>query len=163
MERINREALAAEEKRLVSEYSDLKTKLDFYLISLPFIALGMSISSYKIVDAIDCHVVAIEIVSWALFLFAGLLGLFSKSSYLKALLLNVKTVRGSLSLDEVPEAHHQEVLKANKWLYDLPIAQGRKLCLARWSERALVLFFVFGFIVLIVSRVIVIFAGSVSA
>lgn len=156
MGKFNSEELAAEEKRLISEYSDLKIKLDFYLISLPFIALGMSISSYKVVSPIGCHVVAVEIASWILFLLSGLLGLLSKFSYLEALLLSVRSVRGRLSLETIPGIHHRGVLESNSWLSDLPADQDRKLCLTRRSERALLLLFVFGFILLIVSRAIAI-------
>lgn len=70
--------LREERKAASALFADRKARLTYYIITLPFAFFGGAISSYRPTDDAQAFQIAIEVISWSLFLFSGCIGLLAK-------------------------------------------------------------------------------------
>ncbi len=118
-------------------------------MSLPFISLGMSISSYKPSELLHPH--NLELYSCVLFLLSGFSGLLSKKTFLKFLLLNIKATRTNKTLNSAPEKEREYVCKNNNPIF-LAEKSDFQLHISGLLDFCLLSLFLLGFIFLMLSR-----------
>ena len=138
-----------EEKNLVSDYATLRSKLDFYLMSVPFVALGMAISSFK---PCEKYFIEIEVLAWVLFLLSGLCGLASKLALLELINASLARVRKKNYLSKIPETHHKDIVLNAKTSY-VEANENRNHIRLGFYNKFLIISLVLAFVALIISRV----------
>lgn len=140
----------AEEQKLLSAHAELKSKFEFYVVTIPFLSLGMAISSF---DINESHLIGLEVLAWGLFLLSGLFGIGGKLTELELLSAHLTRVRKKITLREVPEIHREQIIKDTK-LTNPEINQGRNYKRIVQYNTGLLILLVLGYVALIMSRAI---------
>lgn len=143
------EAAKARRTEASEKFWDRKTRLSYYLISLPIAIFSVAVASYPYAHG-TIYLAVLEIVSWVLLLLSGGAGIVAKWGEMEQFRIN--SIKASAEMDryerhggEITPEHGQTSLKREKQLIDADRTETRGTA---WHWRLLI----GGLIALLLSR-----------